>query len=75
MGSGDADTAEHACETIAFIKSVVSRQLSVAAKVLYGGSVDSKNLGDFLKEKEIDGALVGGASLKVEEVSKMVEMV
>ena len=49
IGTGDPETPEHASETIAFIKSVVSRQLSVAAKVLYGGSVDSKNLGDFFK--------------------------
>ena len=40
--------------------------------VLYGGSVNSQNLGDYLKYKEIGGALVGGASLNKEEVKKMV---
>ncbi len=43
--------------------------------VLYGGSVDSKNLKDFLRLPEIDGALVGGASLKKEEIEKMIAMV
>ncbi len=86
IGTGDPETPEHAAETIAFIKSVVSGpdQIRGADKgrlqfpdvrVLYGGSVDSKNLGDFLKKEEIDGALVGGASLKTEEIGNMTEMV
>ncbi len=75
IGTGDPETPDHAAQTIAFIKSVVNRQLSIVPKVLYGGSVDSKNLADFLKEKEIDGALVGGASLSVSDVGKMIEMV
>lgn len=39
----------------------------LSARVLYGGSVTSKNVGRFLREREIDGALVGGASLKASE--------
>jgi len=42
------------------------------SKVLYGGSVDSKNVGNFVKYKEIDGALVGGASLKINEFKKII---
>ena len=74
IGTGDPETPDHAAETIKFIRSIVKGQLS-KVKVLYGGSVDSKNLQDFLKKKEIDGALVGGASLKVPEIEKMIEMV
>jgi triosephosphate isomerase len=40
--------------------------------VLYGGSVNSKNIGDYVWYDEVDGALVGGASLKANEWEKMV---
>lgn len=73
IGTGDPETPESALETIKFIKSIVKGQLS-KVKVLYGGSVNSQNLGDYLKHKEVAGALVGGASLKKEEVKKMVEL-
>ena len=38
-----------------------------AVRVLYGGSVTAVNAGEFFSQPEIDGALVGGASLKVDE--------
>ncbi len=50
----------------AFIKKI-----SGAKRVLYGGSVNAKNARTFLSRKEIDGALVGGASLKVQELLKI----
>lgn len=65
IGTGDPETPESARETIQFIKKTLS------TKVLYGGSVNSNNLADYLKFKEIDGALVGGASLNKEEIKKM----
>ena len=40
--------------------------------VLYGGSVTSANIGEFLAEPSIDGALVGGASLKPDEMAGIV---
>jgi triosephosphate isomerase len=40
--------------------------------VLYGGSVTSSNIGEFLAEPSIDGALVGGASLKADEMAGIV---
>jgi len=43
--------------------------------VIYGGSVDSQNAGEFLEAKEIDGALVGGASLNAEEFIRIVKKV
>ncbi len=43
-------------------------------KVIYGGSVDSKNIKNFVKYKEIDGVLVGGASLKLKEVLKIIQL-
>jgi membrane-associated protein len=69
IGSRNPETPEVALETIKFIKSflkslVVGRELSV--KVLYGGSVSAENINAFLKQKEIGGVLVGGASLDPE---------
>ncbi len=72
IGTGDPETPESAVETIKYIKSLVMGHKSLVTKVLYGGSVNSQNLGDYIKYKEADGALVGGASLKKEEVKKMV---
>ncbi len=43
-----------------------------AIPVLYGGSVTSANIGEFLAEPSIDGALVGGASLKPDEMAGIV---
>ena len=46
--------------------------LAEATPILYGGSCTSANIGDFLAEPSIDGALVGGASLKPDEMAGMV---
>jgi triosephosphate isomerase len=40
-------------------------------RILYGGSVNSGNIASFLREANVDGALVGGASLKVDEFAKI----
>lgn len=74
IGTGNPETPESALETVRYIKSMVRGQLPFVPKVLYGGSVDSKNLKNYLQYKEIDGALVGGASLKKEEIKKMVKI-
>jgi len=70
-----SDTPADAAEMIKFIKKslVISQKLSV--KVLYGGSVSSKTISGFLKYKEIDGFLVGGASLRSREFSKIISKV
>lgn len=57
-----------AAEIISYIKELCNCQ------VLYGGSTDSKNIRGFLSQNVIDGALVGGASLKPKEFIKMVEI-
>lgn len=69
-----ADDPKNAVEMIVFIKSLLATCYSLpAVPVLYGGSVNGSNAKAFLGEKEIDGALVGGASLKPEEFAKIVE--
>jgi triosephosphate isomerase len=41
-------------------------------RILYGGSTNAKNIGEIMQQPDIDGALIGGASLKADEYSAMV---
>ncbi len=63
---------EEAEEIQSFIKTQVKKIIHQELKVLYGGSVNMLNAQDFLKQKSIDGLLVGGASLKINDFSKIV---
>lgn len=75
IGTGNPETPASAKETIKYIKTLLNaNRYTLNAKMLYGGSVDSKNLGAYLRYKEIDGALVGGASLKKEEIKRMIQI-
>lgn len=58
----------------AFIRTQVAKILHKSVSVLYGGSVDAKNAGEFLRQENIDGFLVGGASLKAAEFSKICQL-
>jgi triosephosphate isomerase len=77
IGTGKAASGEQAAATIRFIRDVLAKlwNKSVAqnVRILYGGSVNSKNIAEFISRPEIDGALVGGASLKSEEFVSIVE--
>lgn len=75
IGTGRSDKPSDTAEMASFIKNLllVSCRLS-HVPVLYGGSVNSKNIADFVQYKEIDGALVGGASIKVGEFKKIVNV-
>ena len=71
IGAGKAADAAEAEEVCAWIRECLFQlfgsAVSEAARILYGGSVSSKNAAEFLAEADIDGALVGGASLHAEE--------
>ena len=70
------DTPESALESIHVIKNILNSKFQILdSKFLYGGSVNSNNVADFLKEKEINGVLVGGASVNKEEFVKILEVV
>jgi triosephosphate isomerase len=70
---GEADTPENALEMIVFIRRIIaSSGFAITPSLIYGGSVNKGNAESFLKHKEIEGALVGGASLKQEEIKKIV---
>lgn len=73
IGSGMPDTAKGAAHMARWIKSVVRSVAGREPAVLYGGSVTGRNSGQFFAEPAIDGALVGGASLKAAEFAKIVK--
>jgi triosephosphate isomerase len=67
IGTGRTATPEQAREACALIRGLVARRSADAAeavRILYGGSVKPANAAELLSELEIDGALVGGASLE-----------
>jgi triosephosphate isomerase len=71
IGTGEVATPADAQEVCAAIRSLLadrySPELAAGARVLYGGSVKATNAGDIIAQPDIDGALVGGASLDAEE--------
>jgi triosephosphate isomerase len=67
IGTGRTATPEMAQEAHAFVKSVLDRP------VLYGGSVKPDNADELLSQPDVDGALVGGASLDVESFASICE--
>ena len=71
--NAEQDTPKDAAEMSKFIKKYLkSYFLNLkSAPVLYGGSVNSKNVLDFIKQKEINGALVGHASVDKKELTKI----
>jgi len=77
IGTGKAATGKQAAITVQFIREVVgslwNKSLAQDLRLLYGGSVTSANVAEFVSNPEIDGALVGGASLKAEEFVGIVE--
>ena len=76
IGSGQAATPEQAEQVAAALRAVLSETLGqdVAGKtrILYGGSVKGSNIAGFMREPNVDGALVGGASLDIAEFSSIV---
>ncbi len=69
IGTGRTATPEQAQEAIAFIRALVadrSREQAERVRVLYGGSVKPENAEELLALPDVDGALVGGASLEAE---------
>ncbi|WP_126629386.1 triose-phosphate isomerase [Dictyobacter alpinus] len=82
IGTGKAATASEANMVIHYIRYVYSEiygaDAAQAIRILYGGSVTSANIGEFLAYPDIDGGLIGGASIKpdfVEIVRKSAEIV
>lgn len=73
----EKETPEHALEAFKIIKDILNKLIGeeINIPILYGGSVDSKNVGSFVSKPEIAGVLVGGASINKEEFGKIIEIV
>ncbi len=76
IGTGRTATPEQAQEMHAFIRRVFAERHSAPAaealRILYGGSVKPDNVGALMKQPDIDGGLVGGASLAAESFAQIV---
>ena len=75
IGTGRVATTEQAQEVHDFIRQYLHSQLGEVAKalrILYGGSVKPNNIAGLMAQPDVDGALVGGASLKAEEFLQIV---
>ena len=75
IGTGKTATPEDAQEVCSAIRGelrkIGSDEIADNAKILYGGSVKSANIVDIMKQPDVDGALVGGASLDPEEFARI----
>ncbi len=79
IGTGKTATAEQAQQAHSFIRELVqelfSPEVAAETRILYGGSVKPDNVDELMKEDDIDGALVGGASLKVDDFIRIVRFI
>jgi triosephosphate isomerase len=75
IGTGRVASAADAQEVCAAIREAVAAKygetIAAGVRVLYGGSVKAKNVGEIVAEPDIDGALVGGASLDADEFAQL----
>jgi triosephosphate isomerase len=76
IGTGRTASDAQAQEAHAFVRSLLQEQLSAeiaaATRILYGGSVKPNNIDGLMAQPDVDGALVGGASLKADEFARIV---
>ena len=76
IGTGKTATATDANNTIGYIRHILAkkfhRSIAEKARILYGGSMNVKNCKELMAEEEIDGGLIGGASLKADDFAFIV---
>ena len=77
IGTGKSSTSADANEVISYIRGVVkdlnNEEVANAVRIQYGGSVKPENVTEYLGQSDIDGALVGGASLQPDSFTALVE--
>ncbi len=77
IGTGKTATSEQANETIKYIRKLLAKKYGRAAanrvRIQYGGSMNAKNAAELMAMSDIDGGLIGGASLKAEDFSVVVK--
>ena len=76
IGTGKTATPDQAQEMHGFIRrtveSIHGKEIADKTRILYGGSVKPENIGDLMAQADVDGALVGGASLEAESFARIV---
>ena len=77
IGTGKTATAQDAQEVCRAVRGEIeeigSAEIAANMRILYGGSVKSANISEIMKEPDVDGALIGGASLDPDELAKIVK--
>jgi triosephosphate isomerase len=77
IGTGETATPEQANDTVQVVRATVAKlyddETAEAVRIQYGGSVKPANVDELLAQSDIDGALVGGASLEAESFLKLLE--
>jgi triosephosphate isomerase len=77
IGTGETATPEDAQDAIGRIRELLKQirgdDFAEGVRILYGGSVKPENAGEIMAQSDVDGALVGGASLEVESFMQLVE--
>jgi len=73
IGNGKTASAEDAQQMHAYIRSILPANIQDGARILYGGSVKPENAAELIAQKDIDGFLIGGASLKPKEFAQIVD--
>lgn len=74
IGTGSVPTPQDANQVAMAIRRLMPPEIADATRILYGGSVSPKNIRDFASQSDIDGALVGGASLEAGTLMAMIEL-
>ena len=77
IGTGKNASKEIAQDICSYIRKLIAKEFNKASAnklpILYGGSVKPNNINDYLNQKDVDGALVGGASLKIDSFNELIE--
>ena len=77
IGTGETATPAQAQEIHAFIRKLIEnkygKEVANEVSILYGGSVKPENAKEIFSQPDIDGGLIGGASLKIEDFTKIIE--
>ncbi|SFH80655.1 triose-phosphate isomerase [Halpernia frigidisoli] len=77
IGTGETASADQAQEVHAFIRNLIAekyeKEVADEISILYGGSVKPDNAKEIFSKPDVDGGLIGGAALKIEDFSKIIE--
>lgn len=77
IGTGETASAEQAQEVHAYIRNLIAgkygKEVADEVSILYGGSVKPDNAKEIFSQPDVDGGLIGGAALKIEDFTKIIE--